>query len=80
LDTSQINIQIAKELNITPVLENIQDYKRKWLQHVNQMPCNGLPRLTKKYTPKGKRKTTEETSGCVRPGQVSKWPNFLIAT
>jgi hypothetical protein len=26
---------IAKELNITPVLDKIQDYKRKWIQHVN---------------------------------------------
>jgi hypothetical protein len=25
------------------------------------------------------RKTTEETSRCVRPERVNKWPNFLIA-
>jgi hypothetical protein len=29
------NTEIAKELNITPVLDKIQDYKRKWIQHVN---------------------------------------------
>jgi hypothetical protein len=27
--------EIAKELNITPVLDKIQDYKRNWIQHVN---------------------------------------------
>jgi hypothetical protein len=68
-----------QELNIIPVLNKIQDYKRKWiLQHVNRMPRKRLPRLEKKenYT----RKTTEETSGCVRPERVNKWPNSWIAT
>jgi hypothetical protein len=35
---------------------------------------NRLPRLIKHYTPKGRRnqgKTTEETSGCLRPEQVN---------
>jgi hypothetical protein len=27
--------EIAKELNITPLLDKIQDYKRNWIQHVN---------------------------------------------
>jgi hypothetical protein len=29
------NTEIAKELNITKVLDKMQDYKRKWIQHVN---------------------------------------------
>jgi hypothetical protein len=29
------NANFAKELNITPVLDKIQGYKRKWLHHVN---------------------------------------------
>jgi hypothetical protein len=29
------NTEIAKELNMTPVLDKIQDYKRNWIQHVN---------------------------------------------
>jgi len=28
------NTEIAKELNITPVLDKIQEYKRNWLQHI----------------------------------------------
>jgi hypothetical protein len=42
------NTEIAKELNITPVLDNIQDYKRNWIQHGNRMPRNRLLRLEKK--------------------------------
>jgi hypothetical protein len=33
----------------------MQDYMRKWIQHVNWMPRNRLPRLIKNCTPKGKR-------------------------
>jgi hypothetical protein len=34
------NTEIAKELNITPVLDKIQDYNRNWIQHVNRIPRN----------------------------------------
>jgi hypothetical protein len=77
------NTEIANELNITPVFDKIQNYKRNWIQHVNRMPHNRLPRLIKKLHPKRQReprKTTEETSGCARPEWVNKWPNSLIAT
>jgi hypothetical protein len=70
------NTEIAKELNITSVLDKIQDYNRKWIQHVNRMPRNRLPRLIKKLHPKTQkepRKITEETSGCVRTERVNKW-------
>jgi hypothetical protein len=49
------NKEIAKELNITPVLGKIQDYKRNWIQHVNRMPRNRLPTLIRNYTPTGRR-------------------------
>jgi hypothetical protein len=48
------NTEITKELNVTPVLNKIQDYKIKLMQHVNRMPHNRLPRLMKIYTPKGR--------------------------
>jgi hypothetical protein len=38
------NTEIAKELNKTPVLDKIQNYKRNWI-HVNRMPRNRLTRL-----------------------------------
>jgi hypothetical protein len=77
------NAEIAKELNVTPVLDTIQDNEKKWIQHVSRMPRNRLPRLIKVVHPnkqKEPRKTTEETSVCVRPERVNEWPNFLTAT
>jgi len=41
------NTQIAKELKITPVLDKLLEYKRNWMQHVNGMPHNRLPRIMK---------------------------------
>ena len=49
------NAQIAKELKITPNLDKLLEYKRNWIQHVNRMPGNGLPRVMKHYCPTGKR-------------------------
>jgi hypothetical protein len=45
------------------------------------MSCNRLLRLIKELHSKRQkepRKTTEETSGCVRPERVNKWPKSLI--
>jgi hypothetical protein len=43
------NTQIAKELIITPILHKLLEYKRNWIQHVNRMPRNRLPRVMKHY-------------------------------
>jgi hypothetical protein len=74
------NTDIAKELNITPVLDNLQDCKTKWVQHVSRMPRKGLIKKLHPRWQKEPRKTIEEISGCVRPQLVNKWPNSLIAT
>jgi hypothetical protein len=42
-----------------------------------------ITQIDKKITSqkqKEPRKTIEETSGCMRPERVNKWPNSLIAT
>jgi hypothetical protein len=49
------NTETATELNITPVLDKIQDYKRSWIKHINRMPRNRLPRIIKSYATKGRR-------------------------
>jgi hypothetical protein len=49
------NTQVAKELKITTILDNLLEYKRNWLQHVNRMPRNRLPRLMKHYSPTVRR-------------------------
>ena len=74
------NAQIAKELKITPVLDKLLEYKKNWIQHVNRIPCNRLPRAMEHYSPTGRRNhgtPFEETSGYVRPERVNKWPNSL---
>jgi hypothetical protein len=49
------NTQITKELKITQILNKLMEYKRDWIQHVNRMPCNRLPRVMKHYFPTGRR-------------------------
>ena len=49
------NTQTAKELKITPTLDKLLEYKRNWVQHVNRMPRNRLPRIMKHYYPTGRR-------------------------
>jgi hypothetical protein len=49
------NTQIAKELKITPILAILLEYKRNWIQHVNRMPHNRLPRVMKPYSPTERR-------------------------
>ena len=51
----ETNTQIAKELKITPVVDKLLGYKRNWIQHVNRMPRNRLPRVMKHYSPTGRR-------------------------
>ena len=49
------NVQIAQELKITQVLDKLLEYKRSWIQRVNRMPRNGLPRVMKHNSPPGRR-------------------------
>jgi len=49
------NAQIATELKIRPILEKLSEYKRSWIQHVNRIPRNRLPRVMKHYCPTGRR-------------------------
>jgi hypothetical protein len=54
------NKEIATELNITSVLDKIQDYKRNLIQHVNRMSRNRLPRLIKNQHPQKAEGTKED--------------------
>ena len=49
------NAQIAKKLKITPKLDKLLEYQRNWIQHVNRMPSNRLPRVMKHYCPTVRR-------------------------
>jgi hypothetical protein len=45
----------TQELKVTPILDKLLEYKRNWIQHVNRMPRNRLPRIMKHYSPTGRR-------------------------
>jgi hypothetical protein len=49
------NTQITKELKIAPILEKVLEYMRNWIQHINRMPRNILPKVMKHYFPTGRR-------------------------
>jgi hypothetical protein len=49
------NTHIIKKLRITPILDRLLEYKRNWIQRVNRMPGNRLPRVMKRYSPIGRR-------------------------
>ena len=49
------NSHITKELELTPVPDKLLEYKRNWIQHVNRMPRDRLPRIMKHYSPIGRR-------------------------
>jgi hypothetical protein len=38
-----------------PILDKLLEYKRNWIQHVNRMPRNRLPRVMKHYSPTGRK-------------------------
>jgi hypothetical protein len=49
------NTQIAKEFKITPIIDKLLECKSNWIQHVNRMPRNRLPRVMKHYCRTGRR-------------------------
>jgi hypothetical protein len=49
------NTQIAKELKVIQILDKLLEYNRNWIQHVNRMPRNRLPRVMKQYSPTCRR-------------------------
>jgi hypothetical protein len=48
------NRKIAKELNITSALKNIQEYRRNSLQQTNRMLRHTSPRILKNDRPSGR--------------------------
>jgi len=52
LDRLQNKYTNCKKINI---LAKLLKYKRNWIQRVNRMPRNTLPRVMKHYSPTGRR-------------------------
>jgi hypothetical protein len=53
---------IRKKTESQNIVKEIKQYQQKWLQHVQRMRTNRLPKQALRYRPKGKKKprTTEE--------------------
>jgi hypothetical protein len=49
------NQDITEELKMQPVMEKINNYKNKWIQHVRRMDRARLPHAILKYQPAGRR-------------------------
>jgi hypothetical protein len=46
---------LAQEFKITAMWDKLLEYKRNWIQHVNRMPNNRLPRVMKHCCSTGSR-------------------------
>jgi len=53
LDKEKINL-LGKKREHRTIVKEIKQYKKKWLQHVQRMDRNRLPRLALKYRPEGR--------------------------
>jgi len=49
------NNSICKELRITSILDKIDEYRKKWLLHIQRMPQNLIPQKSYNYRPQGRR-------------------------
>jgi len=52
---NKTNDYIRRELRITGILDKIDEYRRKWLSHLQRMPQNLIPLKSYNYKPQGKR-------------------------
>lgn len=72
---------IQKELNVTPIVEKVQKYRRRWREHINRTEEDGSLTCTLNYTPIGRgnrRKlhrqlmdtfVSSETDATLQPGR-----------
>ena len=49
------NNSIGKELRITSILDKIDEYRKKWLLHIQRIPQNRIPLKSYNYRPQGRR-------------------------
>ena len=66
--------KIRKKWNVEEMIDDIQNYKLKWSQHVLRMTGNRCPCKALQYRPQGKRDTVAgKTSSCsCRTGIVTQ--------
>lgn len=50
------NEAIRQELGDTPILQQVQAYRRRWIKHLESMGEERVPKLAWKYTPREGRR------------------------
>jgi hypothetical protein len=55
LDRLQNKFINSKGVKNNSNFDKLLEYKSNWIQHVNRMPRNRLPRIMKNYSPTGRR-------------------------
>ena len=46
---------IRQKMGVQNIVKEIKQYQKKWLQHVQRMDTNRLPKQALQYKPKGRR-------------------------
>jgi hypothetical protein len=49
------NQTISEKLGVQNIVKEIKQYQQKWLQHVQRMDTNRVPKQALQYRPKGRR-------------------------
>ena len=62
------NTNIRRKTGAQNIVKEIQQYQQKWVQHVQRMDKNRLPRQALHYRPNGQRTTEKEMGGPTSPG------------
>jgi len=65
-------------INVTPVMDKIQEYKRNWLQHLKTAHRYKILTVLKNHRATDRRnegRPLKETSVYVRPERVNRWPS-----
>ena len=55
LDKEKNQCNIRQKTGVQNIVKEIKLYQKKWLQHVQRMDTNRLPKQTLQYKPKGRR-------------------------
>jgi hypothetical protein len=49
------NQRVSEKLGVQNIVREIRQYQQKWLQHVQRMDTNRIPKQALQYRPKGRR-------------------------
>jgi hypothetical protein len=55
LDYSRLNLTLGKKTGEENIVKEIKEYQEKWLQHVQRMDTNRIPKQALQYKPKVRR-------------------------